>query len=604
MTDPATIAARLAAVRLSLVARGASALFVPSSDPHQSEYLPSRWQGRAWLSGFDGSAGHMAITADRAALFVDSRYWEIAERAIAGIGIEVVKVLRHEPQHETWLSSALTAGDIVLVDGNSIGVAFGESLRKALSALDIELRVDADPLEGVWRDRPALPRSAVFEHAERYAGRSRAEKIQLVRDRMTLAGASHHFISSLDDIAWLTNLRGADIEFNPFFVAHMLVAHDRAELFVSREKVSADIGNALLADGVVVRNYENAVAALSALPAGSRLMLDPARVALNARSAVPDQVDVIEATNPSALIKARKTAVEIAGFRETMIEEGAAFCRFYSQFEQSLAAGRVWGEYEIHEAIAAERARSPLFVAPSFPTSAAFNANGALPHYSPRPDQQQQVQGSGLLLVDCGGQYLTGTTDVTRVWPVGQISDAMRRDATLALKGLIALSRASFPRGTPAPALDAIARAPLWAAGIDYRHGTGHGIGYFLGVHEGPHYLGGPISPHSALEPGVVLTIEPGVYRLGQWGVRIENVLVIEARADCGFGEFLGFETLTLCPIDTRCLLPQLLEPAERAWLDAYHAMVRERLAPRVAGEALDWLIERTQPLCTREASP
>jgi Xaa-Pro aminopeptidase len=416
---------------------------------------------------------------------------------------------------------------------------------------------------------------------------------------MILAGASHHFVSSLDDIAWLTNLRGADIEFNPFFVAHALLAHDRVELFVTREKVTADIESALLADGVVVRDYESAFAALGALPAGSRVMLDPARVALRARETVPDQVAVIAASNPSTLIKAQKTAFEIARFRETMIEEGAAFCRFYARFEQSMAAGRVWSEYEIHEGIAVERARSPLFVAPSFPTTAAFNENGALPHYSPRPDSQQQIRGNGLLLVDCGGHYLTGTTDVTRVWPVAEVSDAMRRDATLALKGLIALSRASFPRGTPAPALDAIARAPIWAAGIDYRHGTGHGIGYFLGVHEGPHYLGGPISSHSSLEPGVVLTIEPGVYRLGQWGVRIENVLVIETRADNGFGEFLGFETLTLCPIDTRCLLPQLLEPAERAWLDAYHATVRERLAPRVDGQALDWLLERTQPLRT-----
>jgi Xaa-Pro aminopeptidase len=597
----AAIAGRLKAVRRALVERGAAALFVPSSDPHLSEYLPSRWQARAWLSGFEGSAGHMAITRDRAALFVDSRYWEIAEQAVAQSGIEVVRVLRHEPQHEIWLCSALNAGDSVLVDGASIGVVLGEALRKGLASHAIELRFDADPLDGVWLDRPALPRAPVFEHPEGHAGRNRAEKLRLVRDRMQMSGATHHFLSSLDDLAWLLNLRGSDIDYNPFFIAHALLALDGAQLFIAGGKLGHAIEAALHADGVTLRDYGSAFAALSALPAGSRVMLDPARVVLAARAAVPDHAVVIETSNPSTLIKARKTDHEIAQIRETMIEEGVAFCRFYSQFEKSLATGRVWGEYEIHERIAAERARSPLFVTPSFASTAAFNANGALPHYSPRPDQQEQIRGDGLLLVDCGGQYLGGTTDVTRVWPIGQITNAMRRDVTLALKGLIALSRASFPRGTPAPALDAIARAPLWAEGIDYRHGTGHGIGYFLGVHEGPHYLGGPISPHSALESGVVLTIEPGVYRLEQWGVRIENVLVTVPRTDRGFGDFLGFETLTLCPIDTRCILPQMLDPAEVAWLDSYHATVRDRLAPRVDGEAWAWLRERTQPLCAQE---
>ena len=312
-------------------------------------------------------------------------------------------------------------------------------------------------------------------------------------------------------------------------------------------------------------------------------------------------VRVVEAINPSTLNKSRKTAEEAAHVREAMAEDGAAMCAFYAAFERSLAQGEAWTELTVDERLSAERARRSGFVGLSFSTIAGFNANGALPHYRATPEAHAVIQGDGLLLIDSGGQYLGGTTDITRVWPIGTPTAAMKRDYTLVLKGTMALSRARFPRGTPSPALDTLARAPLWAEGLDYGHGTGHGVGYFLNVHEGPQSISKAVpTPEMAMEPGMITSIEPGLYRSGRWGVRIENLVlnVPAARTEDGaFGEFLEFETLTLCPIDTRCIERSLLRPDEVAWLDAYHATVRERLLPRVDGAARDWLIERTQAL-------
>lgn len=592
-----TIAARLARVREQLSRLGVAALYVPSSDPHGSEYLPGRWQTRAWLSGFGGSAGNLAVTGTRCALFVDSRYVEIAQREIGDCDVEIVLNERQERRHESWLAETLLPGDVVLVDGASMIASAAEALRQALAGRGILLRHDVDVFEQAWPDRPAMPSGPLYRHRAPHATRSRAQNLRHVREAMAAAGVTHHLLSSLDDIAWLTCLRGSDIDFNPFFLSHLLIGPAQAELFVGRGKVDDEIAGELAADGIVLRDYDGIVPVLAALPAGSRLLLDPAHVSLALRAAVPPTAGVLEGVNPSTLAKARKTPEEIAGFRRTMIEDGAAFCRFYAAFEASLQSGREWGEYEVHLGIDRERARSPLYVSPSFSTTAAFNANGAMPHYSPTPQKQGRIGGDGLLLVDTGGQYLTGTTDVTRMWPVGRISEAMRRDVTAVLKGLIALSRARFPAGIPAPHLDAIARAPIWARSLDYRHGTGHGVGYFLGVHEGPQYLGGPVSVHSALEEGIVLTIEPGIYRSGEWGVRIENVLVTVAAPEAGCGKFLGFETLTLCPIDPRCLHVDSLDADEIGWLDAYHDMVRERLEPHVSGAARDWLLARTRPV-------
>jgi Xaa-Pro aminopeptidase len=592
---------RLVKLREAMAAHGLDAVLLPSSDPHLSEYLPAHWQGREWFSGFTGSMGTLVVLAERAALFADSRYWVQAEAELAGSGVDLVKIGTPTAQsHVEWIAQALRPGQALAVDGAVLGLAAAQALRAAMDAAGIRLVTGQDPLAAAWPERATLPAAPVYEHRAPQAPTPRSAKLAQVREAMAARGASHHLVSTLDDLAWLFNLRGADVDYNPVFLAHALIDARHATLFVGAGKVDAALAATLAADGVTLRPYADARAALAALPQGSTLLIDPKRVTLAFREAVPAGVKVVEAVNPSTLAKSRKTAAEATFVREAMAADGAAMCAFYAWFEQALGRTPIT-ELTIAERLSAERAKQPGYVSLSFPVIAGFNANGAMPHYRATPDSHATIStaggvaADGLLLIDSGAQYLGGTTDVTRVWPVGTPSAAMRRDYTLVLKGTIALSCARFPRGTPGPMLDALARAPLWAESLEYGHGTGHGVGYFLNVHEGPQTISkAVVAPEMAMEAGMITSIEPGLYRPGRWGVRIENlVLNVPAPAD-EFGDFLQFETLTLCPIDTRCIEPSLLREDERAWLNAYHATVRERLEPRTEGAARAWLLART----------
>ena len=593
---------RLDAVRAALARHGAHALLVPSADPHLSEYLPGRWQGREWLSGFNGSMGTLVVTTDQAALFADSRYWQQAQDQLLGSGIDLVKIPTGAATHHIqWLAEHTPRGGVVRVDGDVLALAAAQPLRAALDAAGITLETDADLLAEAWPDRPALPVAAVYAHAAPQATEPRAARLARVREAMAGHGASHHFVSTVDDIAWISNLRGADVDYNPVFLAHLLIDATQAILFVGAGKVPTSLARQLAADGLQLADYAKAAATLAALPSGSTLLVDPRRITLGFRQQVPAGVQVVEAINPSTLFKSRKTAAEAEFVRQAMVEDGVAMCRFYAWFDAALARGERISELTIDEKLSAERARMPGFVGLSFPTIAGFNANGALPHYRATPASYAWLEGDGLLLIDSGGQYLGGTTDITRVWPVGNISAVHTRDFTRVLQGMMNLARAQFPRGTLSPFLDTLARAPLWADGIDFGHGTGHGVGYFLNVHEGPQTISKALpEPHMAMEPGMITSDEPGVYRPGQWGVRIENLLLnvaVETAEHGAFGDMLAFETLTLCPIDARCIDVSLLRPDEIAWLNSYHATVRARLAPRLDGDALAWLLRRTEAL-------
>ena len=601
-TRTSPIRLRIAQLREVLARAGVHALLVPSADPHLSEYLPGRWQGREWLSGFTGSMGTLVVAADRAALFADSRYWVQAEAELAGTGIELVKIpTGHSAAHIDWLAQQVPRGAVVAVDGQVLGLASASALQAALEAAGVQLRTDVDLLDAIWPDRPALPAEPVYEHAPPQATQPRAERLAAVREAMARHGATHHFVSTVDDLAWITNLRGSDVSYNPVFLAHLLLDMTGGKLFVGQGKVDATLATRLAADGLQLAPYEQAGAALAALGPQARLLVDPKRVTQGLRAQVGLGTPVIEAINPSTLLKSRKSAAEAAFVREAMAEDGAALCEFYAWFEAALARGEPITELTVDERMSAARARRSGFVGLSFNTIAGFNANGAMPHYRATAESHSFIEGDGLLLIDSGGQYLGGTTDITRVWPIGNVSAAMKRDYTLVLKSTMNLSRARFPRGTLGPMLDALARVPLWAEGIDFGHGTGHGVGYFLNVHEGPQSISKTVpDANMAMEPGMITSIEPGVYRTGSWGVRIENlVLNVPASTPEGgrFGEFLEFETLTLCPIDTRCIDRSLLRADEADWLDRYHATVRERLAPRLAGAALGWLQERTAPI-------
>ena len=594
------IAARIARLRDAMARERLDAYVVPSSDPHLSEYLPARWQARQWLSGFTGSAGTLVVTADFAGVWTDSRYWVQAAAELEGSGVELMKMTagQQSQPHVDWLAQRLASGSNVGVDGAVLALAAARALADALSARGIGLRTDLDLLDAVWADRPELPSAPVYEHREPYACVARVEKLEAVRRAMREQGAQWHFVSTLDDLAWLTNLRGADVNFNPVFVGHALIGLESATLFVGAGKVPPDVAASLARDGVAIEPYERASAGLAALPAGATLLVDPRRITYGLCEAVPQSVDVVEAVNPSTFAKSRKTAAEAEHVRATMEQDGAALAEFFAWFENALGR-QTLTELIVDERLTAARARRPGYICQSFATIAGFNANGAMPHYRATEASHAHIAGDGLLLIDSGGQYLGGTTDITRVMPIGSITDPQRRDFTLVLKGMIALSRARFPRGIRSPMLDAIARAPIWEAGVDYGHGTGHGVGYFLNVHEGPqvisHYA--PAEPYTAMQAGMITSVEPGIYRPGQWGVRIENLVLSRAAGETEFGAFLDFETLTLCPIDTRAIALTLLRDDERAWLNGYHETVRERISPHVTGEARAWLEARTRAI-------
>ncbi|MDR5751760.1 MULTISPECIES: aminopeptidase P family protein [unclassified Caballeronia] len=598
--DAATFSQRIELLRSAMARENLAAVLIPSADPHLSEYLPERWQGRQWLSGFTGSVGTLVVTAEFAGVWVDSRYWTQAEAQLAGTGIQLMKMTggQQTAPHVDWLAQNVPSGATVAVDGTVLGVAAARALGEALTARGVVLRTDLDLLDAVWPARPGLPDGGVYEHVAPHASVARPEKLADVRRAMREKGAQWHFVSTLDDLAWLFNLRGADVSYNPVFVAHALIGLDDAVLFVADGKVPAALAASLARENVRVEAYARAADALAALPAGSTLLIDPRRITFGLLEKVPSTVKTVESVNPSTFAKSRKTAAEAAHIRATMEQDGAALAEFFAWFEDALGRERIT-ELTIDEKLTAARARRPGFVTLSFATIAGFNANGAMPHYRATEASHSVIEGNGLLLIDSGGQYVSGTTDITRVVPVGTISAEHKRDFTIVLKGTMALSRAKFPRGIRSPMLDSIARAPIWEAGADYGHGTGHGVGYFLNVHEGPqvisHYA--PAEPWTAMEEGMITSIEPGIYRPGKWGIRIENLVLNQPAGKTEFGDFLEFETLTLCPIDTRCIDLSLLREDERAWLNAYHATVRERVSPHVSGAAKAWLDARTQPL-------
>ncbi|MBN8895781.1 MAG: aminopeptidase P family protein [Rhodanobacter sp.] len=599
MNNP--VPARLAALRAAMQQHGVAAVLVPSADPHLSEYLPAHWSARTWLSGFDGSAGTLIVGREQAGLWTDSRYFAQAEQQLAGSGVALMKLrVPHTPEHLEWLQQQLHDGDVLAVAGDSVAVATRHQIEHRLAETGATVRTDLDLPGEIWTDRPALPASPVVEHALAWACIPRAEKFARLRKAMRKLGASHHLVSSLDDIAWLTNLRGSDVECNPVFLAHLLVqANAGATLFVGRAKLDDALVAALAADGIGIADYASVTSALPELGADDRLLLDSGRVVSSIAAAIAPEVTRIEAPNPSTAFKAIKSAAELDHVRDVMRRDGAALVRGFRRLEQRLAAGMTLTELDVDTLLHEERSAQPGWVGESFATIAGYQANGALPHYRATPQSHSTLQAKGLLLIDSGGQYLGGTTDITRVLALGETTAEQRRDATLVLKGMIGLSRARFPKGASGPQLDALARAPLWAAGMDYGHGTGHGVGYFLNVHEGPHGIRAPV-PGGALvplEPGMISSIEPGLYKPGRHGIRHENLAVVVEADRTEFGEFLAFETLTMCPFDRRALEPNLLNPEERAWLDDYHANVRAALSPLLADADLEWLNRHCAPL-------
>lgn len=602
MTQLRSTNEKLQQLRELMTSHHIMAYIVPSSDPHLSEYLPEHWQAREWLTGFTGSVGTLVVTNEEAGLWVDARYWIQAEKELQGTDI-AVKRLTSDPSSNyiSWLTHKLTTNDIVSIDGRALSLSQFNHLSTALREYDIALHTIKDLISPIWVDRPELPNMPIHAMADGLNALSRKDKITKISSYLNEHSIDGHFISSLDDIAWILNCRGQDVDYNPVFLAHLYIANDKTTtIFINEDKITPDIREALEQERIDIRPYEDTGRFLAQLTI-DRILIDPARVTIYHVHAIPDSVQVVEEINPSTLFKARKEPSEVEHIRHAMKKDGIALSHFFTWLEQALLNKDAINELTIDEKITGFRAQQEDFVGPSFPTIAGFNANGALPHYRATEKSYSDIQGDGLLLIDSGAQYADGTTDITRVVPIGNVTEEQKFDYTLVLKSHIALAEAAFPEGIAAPLLDPIARQPLWQHQLDYRHGTGHGVGFALNVHEGPHSIShyAPINANVGMYEGMVTSNEPGLYREEQWGIRIENLVVnVYAGGDeYAYGKFLKFENLTLCPIDTRCILIDLLDASERKWLNQYHEQVKNALIDELDGDAKAWLIERTQAI-------
>lgn len=585
---------KLVALRAAMKAQNIDAWIIPSSDPHESEYAADHWNGRIWLSGFTGSAGTVVVLQDKAALWTDGRYFFQAEQELDGSGIELMREGQPGvPSTSQWLKDSLAEGQVVGFDGQVMTLSKTRAFEKAFSG-KLSLKTDLDLLNDVWADRPAMPTNSVFLHSDEMAGKSREEKLAEVRQKMQDAGADNLLVTMLDDIAWLFNLRGSDVECNPVFLAYSLVTQDNVQLFVDDSRIEADALKALSDSSIELKPYASIADALSNLKTSS-LLIDPVSTCQWLVDAIPADTQTIEASCPVKHLKAVKNAVEIKRMSDCHRRDGVALVRFMHWLEKNIPSGAVT-EVNLDEKLEACRADAPEFKGPSFPTIAGYAGNGAIIHYRADEKSCKTVEPKGLLLVDSGGQYPDGTTDITRTFACGEMTEEEKRDYTIVLKCHINLARARFLRGTRGLQLDILARQPAWAEGQNYNHGTGHGVGYFLNVHEGPH----SVSPRwldEPLKPGMLITNEPGMYRNNKHGVRIENIMLVEEDIKTDFGEFYKLTDLTLAPIDTRPLLKEMLSAEDVEWLNSYHEKVREELSPLLEEDDRQWLNKVTQAI-------
>ena len=587
---------KLAALRVAMAEHGIDAWIIPSSDAHESEYVAPYWEGRSWLSGFTGSAGTLVVTAHKAALWTDGRYFIQAEQQLVNSGINLMKDGQPGvPAMADWLLEMVPEQGITGFDGSSFSLLKTRVIAKKLQKKQITLKTDYDLLNDIWTDRPSLPANPVFLHEESYAGKSSQEKLTEVRTVMASKGANQLLITTLDDIAWLFNLRGSDIECNPVFLAYALISEQAVSLFINQQRIEASALDALKQASVELHSYEAIASHLAVLTETTRLMIDPVTTSQTLASVLPKQVELIEGASPSRALKAIKNNIEIARMMDCHRRDGAAMVRFMRWLEDTIP-GKQLNEVSIDDKLVAFRAESELFKGVSFPAIVGYGAHGAICHYRADEESKLDVNTKGLLLIDSGGQYPDGTTDITRTFACGEMTEEEQRDYTLVMKCHIALATARFRKGTRGIQLDAITRQPLWAEGQDYNHGTGHGVGYFLNVHEGPH----SISPRwfdVALEPGMLVTNEPGMYRDGKHGVRLENIMLVSKDITTDFGEFYKLNALTLTPFDTRPLIREILTTAEIQWLNEYHGMVRNELSDLLEGDDLAFLIQATSAI-------
>ena len=595
-----TVPEKLAALRAAMEEKGVDGVYVPSADPHMSEYLPGHWRGRAWLSGFTGSAGTLCVTKEKAALWTDGRYFIQAGRQLAGSGIELMRSGEPDvPTLERFLLAELEDGSLLGFDARTVNTALARRLGNKLRAKHIRFAGDEDLVDALWPDRPPLSAAPVWELGIEYAGEARSDKLARVRAAMADEGADAFVVTALDELAWLLDLRGNDVACTPVFLGFLLLTKEDAVLCARAGAVGEEVKAALAADGVRLADYEGIYGLVRALPRGTRVLLDGATANYRLTQSVPDGAETLDRPSPIVPMKAVKNVVEQENLRRAHLADGIALTRFLRWLKCDAVRE---GATELSAAAKLEeyRRESADYLEPSFDPILAYGPHGAIVHYEATEETDVPLEAHGLLLADTGGHYRIGTTDVTRTVALGPVAGEEKRACTLVLRGHLALAAARFRAGVTGENLDILARGPLWDEGLDYNHGTGHGVGYLLSVHEGPQRIHWSIASnarHTALEPGMIFSDEPGLYLAGKFGVRLENLLLVREAETNAYGRFLSLEPLTLAPFDRDTIDPSLLSDRELAQLNAYHARVYEALAPHLDAETRAWLLGVTAPL-------
>ena len=572
-----------------------AAFIFPSTDPHQGEYVPDHWKGREFISGFNGSAGTAVVTLTSAALWTDSRYFLAAADQLKDTEFQLMKQkVEGTPTIAEWIGKECGAGVEVGIDGM---VNSTNSVRELIAELrkqgGITLRTNLDPLAQIWQDRPLIPVNPVEEYPLTYAGEAASVKIARIRQALRKLHADGMLMASLDDIAWTLNLRGTDVHCSPLFVSYLLISSTAVTLYINKEKLTPEVVAYLRGEGIGVDAYENVQRGLKDY-FEYNILLDPDEVNYTLFNTVTREV--IEAESPVKRMKTIKNDTEIAGFKQAMLKDGIAMVKFLYWLDKQLSEGETLTEISVSDELASLRAEQTLFRGLSFDTIAGYEAHGAIVHYESTPETDVPLRPEGLLLLDSGAQYLDGTTDITRTIALGPVTEEQRKVYTLVLKGHIQLELCKFPSGTSGTQIDVLARKDMWRAGMNYLHGTGHGVGSYLNVHEGPHQIRMEWKP-APLVAGMTVTDEPGIYLAGKFGVRIENTLLVTYYNETEYGKFLKFEPLTLCPIDKKPIIKEMMLPEEIEWLNQYHRRVFEQLSPRLDDNEMEWLQEACAPL-------
>jgi Xaa-Pro aminopeptidase len=591
-----SIKERLEKLRKLMREKGMAAYIIPSFDAHKSEYVAEHWKCREWISGFSGSAGTVVVTMTDAGLWADGRYYIQAEKQLNGSNIRLFKMGQPEvPSYMEWIKNSLKQGHCVGFDGKVFSAAEVKSMMEVLEAKGIKLEMSFDLIDELWEDRPSIPQQPIFLHDIKFAGKSRREKIEEVRTEMKEKGANNYLLASLDDIAWLLNIRGKDVPNNPVVTAYIIISENKVDLFMDTDKASCEIKAELHVDNIEIKDYKEIENSIKKLTQKDTVLLDPNRVNMRLYSLINEEVKKVEEPDITTKLKAIKNDVEIENLIKCQTKDGAAMVRFIKWLKESVRKEKVT-EITVDKKLIEFRNAQEYFMGPSFDTIAGYKEHAAMMHYKAVPESDYALKDEGMLLVDCGGQYLDGTTDITRTIVLGKLSSEEKRDFTLVLKAHIGLSSVKFLYGATGSNLDVLARRPLWEYGLDYKCGTGHGVGFLLNVHEGPQGFS-QVPNRVKLEKGMVITNEPGIYKEGKHGIRTENTMLVTLDEKTEFGQFMRFKTISYCPIDLEAIYIDMLSSEEKNWLNTYHSEVYDILSPYLNEEEKKWLSKETRAI-------